>query len=118
MTDLEEPARPAARIRARRATGTSSIRPRTSRWRCRWKPRELLEVFQWLTEEQSRAARRPKAQAAARARRSPTFCSTSSASRDKLGIDPVAAAQRKLVANAQKYPVDKARGNRKKYTEL
>ena len=37
---------------------------------------------------------------------------------DKLGIDPVAAAQRKMVANAQKYPVDKARGNSKKYTEL
>ena len=37
---------------------------------------------------------------------------------DQLGIDPLAAAQRKLVENAQKYPVDKARGNRKKYTEL
>ena len=28
---------------------------------------------------------------------------------DELGIDPIAAAQRKLVANAEKYPVDKAR---------
>ena len=37
---------------------------------------------------------------------------------DELGIDPIAAAQRKLVANAEKYPVDKARGNSKKYTEL
>ena len=37
---------------------------------------------------------------------------------DQLGIDPVAAAQRKLVENAQKYPVEKSRGNRKKYTEL
>ncbi|MDQ3027924.1 MAG: nucleotide pyrophosphohydrolase, partial [Pseudomonadota bacterium] len=37
---------------------------------------------------------------------------------DQLGIDPVAAAQRKLIANAQKYPADKARGSNKKYTEL
>jgi hypothetical protein len=37
---------------------------------------------------------------------------------DKLGHDPIAMAQRKLVANAAKYPRDKARGNSKKYTEL
>ena len=37
---------------------------------------------------------------------------------DQLGIDLAAAAQRKLAANAQKYPVDKARGSNKKYTEL
>ena len=37
---------------------------------------------------------------------------------DKLDIDIVDAAQRKLLTNAQKYPVDKARGSAKKYTEL
>jgi dCTP diphosphatase len=37
---------------------------------------------------------------------------------DKVGVDPVAAAREKLRANALKYPVDKARGNHKKYTEL
>lgn len=37
---------------------------------------------------------------------------------DKAGIDPVEAAQRKLEINAMKYPVDKARGNHKKYTEF
>jgi dCTP diphosphatase len=37
---------------------------------------------------------------------------------DKVGVDPVAAARGKLRANAVKYPVDKARGNHKKYTEL
>ena len=37
---------------------------------------------------------------------------------DQLGIDPVAAAQRKMEANEQKYPVDKARGSSRKYTEL
>ena len=37
---------------------------------------------------------------------------------DKLGIDPVEAAKGKLQINAAKYPVDKARGNHKKYTEF
>ncbi|HCP99477.1 MAG TPA: nucleotide pyrophosphohydrolase, partial [Candidatus Latescibacteria bacterium] len=37
---------------------------------------------------------------------------------DQLGIDPIAAAMAKLQKNAEKYPVEKARGNAKKYTEL
>ena len=37
---------------------------------------------------------------------------------DKVGIDPVLAARRKLALNAEKYPVEKARGNHKKYTEF
>jgi NTP pyrophosphatase (non-canonical NTP hydrolase) len=34
------------------------------------------------------------------------------------GIDLAAAIEAKLAANAQKYPVDKARGRAEKYTEL
>ena len=37
---------------------------------------------------------------------------------DKVGIDPVLAANEKLRANGVKYPVHKARGNHKKYTEF
>ena len=37
---------------------------------------------------------------------------------DKLDIDLPAAARRKLGLNAEKYPVDKARGRSAKYTEL
>ena len=37
---------------------------------------------------------------------------------DQLGIDPLAEAQRKLADNERKYPVEKSRGNAKKYTEL
>lgn len=37
---------------------------------------------------------------------------------DELGIDPLAAAEAKMVANAQKYPVEKAGGTSRKYTEL
>ena len=35
-----------------------------------------------------------------------------------LGVDLLAAAEAKLVANAVKYPVEKSRGNAKKYTRL
>jgi dCTP diphosphatase len=77
---------------------------------------ELLETFQWLTEAQSR---NPSAETLAAASEEIAdvllylirLC-------DQLDIDPVAAADRKLLANAAKYPVDRARGNSKKYTEL
>ena len=77
---------------------------------------ELLEVFQWLTEEQSRSLT-PEAQAAASEEIADVLLYLIRLG-DQLGIDPVAAAQRKLVANALKYPADKARGSNKKYTEL
>ena len=37
---------------------------------------------------------------------------------DQLGIDPAEVARAKLIENARKYPVDKSRGNAKKYTDL
>ncbi len=37
---------------------------------------------------------------------------------DRLDIDLIASAKRKLKMNAEKYPVDRARGSNKKYTEL
>lgn len=37
---------------------------------------------------------------------------------ERSGIDLLAAAEAKLLKNAAKYPVDKARGSRVKYTEL
>lgn len=37
---------------------------------------------------------------------------------ETAGIDLAAATRAKLLKNAQKYPVDKARGSRAKYTEL
>jgi hypothetical protein len=36
---------------------------------------------------------------------------------DRLGFDPLGAAGEKLEANARRYPVEKARGSSKKYTE-
>ena len=77
---------------------------------------ELLENFQWLTEEQSRHPS-PEVLAAAGEEIADVLLYLIRLS-DKLGIDPIAAADRKMLANAAKYPVDKARGTAKKYTEL
>jgi dCTP diphosphatase len=77
---------------------------------------ELLEVFQWLTEGQSRALD-PKAHAAASDEIADVLLYLVRLG-DQLGIDPVAAARKKLVANGKKYPADKARGKSTKYTDL
>jgi NTP pyrophosphatase (non-canonical NTP hydrolase) len=77
---------------------------------------ELLETFQWLTEEQSRRPT-PETLAAASEEIADVLLYLVRLS-DKLGIDPIAAANAKLLANAERYPADKARGNAKKYTEL
>ena len=37
---------------------------------------------------------------------------------DVLGIDLIKAAEEKMKKNELKYPVEKAKGNAKKYTEL
>lgn len=77
---------------------------------------ELLENFQWLTEEQSRRPS-PEVLAAAGEEIADVLLYLIRLA-DKLGIDPIAAADRKMLANAAKYPVDKARGTARKYTEL
>ena len=77
---------------------------------------ELLEVFQWMTEADSRNLA-PAAKAAAAEEIADVLLYLILLG-DALGIDPVDAAERKIAANAQKYPVEKARGTSKKYTEL
>jgi dCTP diphosphatase len=77
---------------------------------------ELLEVFQWVTESDSRNLD-PAAKSAASEEIADVLLYLILLS-DELGIDPVAAAERKMVANAQKYPVEKARGTSKKYNDL
>ena len=37
---------------------------------------------------------------------------------DKIGVNLIDAAHNKIALNAQKYPVEKSRGNSRKYTEL
>ena len=77
---------------------------------------ELLEHFQWLTEAESQQLP-PEALNEVRTEVADVLLYLIRIS-DKLGIDLIAAAKAKMVLNAVKYPVEKARGNSKKYTEL
>jgi NTP pyrophosphatase (non-canonical NTP hydrolase) len=77
---------------------------------------ELLEVFQWMTEAQSRAPEPAERAAAAEEMADVLLYLIRLA--DELGVDLLDAARRKLAINAAKYPVEKARGSRRKSTEL
>lgn len=77
---------------------------------------ELLEHFQWLTEVQSSALPSDKRVEIGHEMADVFLYLLQLA--DKLDIDLVSAAHRKLAINAGKYPVGKARGSSKKYTEL
>ena len=77
---------------------------------------ELLEHFQWLTEAQSRAL--PEATHAKVSEELADVLLYLLQLADKLGIDPMEAARRKLLANAARYPVDQAKGSSRKYSEF
>ena len=76
---------------------------------------EIAEHFQWLTDEQSRNL--PEEKAAEITDEIGDAMILLLNLSDKLGVDPIAAAEQKLEKNRQKYPVEKARGNAKKYKE-
>jgi dCTP diphosphatase len=73
---------------------------------------ELLEHFQWMTEAQSRAP--DDAQRAGIANEAADVLLYLIQLADQLGIDLLAAADRKIAMNATKYPVESARGNSRK----
>ncbi len=77
---------------------------------------ELLEHFQWLTDAESQ-----NLEAAVREKvlleMADVFLYLVRLA-DKLNANLIEAAHRKLVINAQKYPVSLSRGRAKKYTEL
>ena len=77
---------------------------------------ELLECFQWLTEEQSRKLT-PEQLAHAREEMADVLNYLVRLA-DKLDVNLMEAARDKIQKNALKYPADKARGSMKKYTEL
>jgi NTP pyrophosphatase (non-canonical NTP hydrolase) len=77
---------------------------------------ELLEPFQWLTEEQSRDPA-PATRAAIEEELADVLLYLVRLA-DKLDVDLNAAARAKIVRNAGKYPVDKARGSSRKYDAL
>jgi NTP pyrophosphatase (non-canonical NTP hydrolase) len=77
---------------------------------------ELLEIFQWLTEDQSRELT-PEQHAHAREEMADVLNYLVRLA-DKLGVDLLQAAREKIGQNALKYPAEKSRGSMKKYSEL
>ncbi len=77
---------------------------------------ELLEHFQWLPEAESDAL--PPAKRAQVGEEIADVLLYLIRLADRLDIDLITAARRKMRVNARKYPVAKARGNSRKYTEL
>jgi len=77
---------------------------------------ELMEHFQWMTELESAKPSPEKLQKIQEEIGDVLIYLTRFA--DKLGIDPLDAAFKKLEINRQKYPIAKAIGSSKKYTEL
>ena len=76
---------------------------------------ELVEEFQWLTEEQSRALDAERRERV-RLELADVFIYLLRIA-DKLGVDLVAAANDKIALNEKKYPADRVRGDARKYTE-
>ena len=77
---------------------------------------ELLEHFQWLTEDQSRQLAPDKRQAVAHEMADVLLYLVQLST--VLDIDLLDAAHAKMALNAQKYPVEQARGHSRKYDAL
>jgi dCTP diphosphatase len=77
---------------------------------------ELLECFQWLTEQQSRNLA-PEQLARVRDELADVLNYLVRIA-DKLDVNLLEAAREKIQKNAVKYPVEKSRGSVKKYSEL
>lgn len=76
---------------------------------------ELVEHFQWLTEPQSQALPPDKREQVAQELADVFIYLVRLA--DRVDIDLLDAAQKKLVLNAQKYPAARVRGSAKKSDE-
>lgn len=77
---------------------------------------ELLEHFQWLSEEQSRELSSQRIEAVGAEMADVLLYLLRLA--DVLGVDLLAAARAKMVLNGQRYPVERARGSSRKHDEL
>lgn len=76
---------------------------------------ELLELFQWLTEEQSKNLTQEQRKAVEEEMADIFLYLLRLA--DRLSVDLLEAAKNKMIANELKYPADKVKGSSKKYTE-
>jgi dCTP diphosphatase len=76
---------------------------------------ELVELFQWLSEEESAALDDAQRRRVAEELADVLWFLVRLS--DCLDIDLLEAAGQKLTQNAQKYPVERVRGKSKKYTD-
>jgi dCTP diphosphatase len=76
---------------------------------------ELMEHFQWLTEEGSKNLSADQLGAVREELADVLIYLVRLA--DKLDVDLIAAARDKMVLNARKYPADEVRGSSRKYTQ-
>lgn len=76
---------------------------------------ELVEHFQWVTEEQSNSLSSEKLAEIELELADVQIYLVRLA--DKLQLDLIAAVEKKLALNESKYPASKVRGSSKKYTE-
>lgn len=79
---------------------------------------ELLELTQWKSDAEIDALPADPASAEALRDECADVLLYLLLIADRAGIDLLAAGRAKLLKNGEKYPVDKARGSRAKYTEL
>jgi len=77
---------------------------------------EIIEHFQWMTEEQSKNMSQNKLDEVETELADTLIYLVRLA--DKLNIDLLVAATNKIEINERKYPADKVKGSAKKYTEL
>lgn len=76
---------------------------------------ELVELFQWLTEEESASLDGERKRRAAEELADVLWFLVRIA--DRLDIDLLEAAEIKLGQNAKKYPAERVRGQSRKYDE-
>ena len=76
---------------------------------------ELLEIFLWLTEEESRKLSENKLSNLKEEIGDVMIYLVNIA--NQFGLDPVECAKQKLELNKAKYPIELAKGSAKKYTE-
>jgi len=76
---------------------------------------EILEHFQWQTQQQSRELDAAKRQEVEQELADALIYLVRLA--DQLGVDLLEAAERKLALNEAKYPADRVRGSPRKYSE-
>lgn len=76
---------------------------------------ELTEHFQWLTEEQSRNLDVTKLEQVGEEVADCLIYLIRLS--ERLGIDPIAAAERKIAINERRYPIDRVRGDARRASE-